>query len=151
MYNYSIMPKRLILCVDLKSFYASCSALSLGLDPLKHKLAVVGNTEREGSIVLAATPPLKALGIKQGSRLYEVPRRKDIHIVNPSIAHYIKVSNHISSILLRYVPIEDFHAYSIDEALIDVTHSLHLFAKSPAELATKIIENIKRETGIIKT
>lgn len=148
MYNYSIMPKRLILCVDLKSFYASCSALSLGLDPLKHKLAVVGNTEREGSIVLAATPSLKALGIKQGSRLYEVPRRKDIHIVNPSMAHYIKVSNHISSILLRYVPIEDFHAYSIDEALIDVTHSLHLFAKSPAELASKIIENIRRETGI---
>lgn len=29
------------------------------------KLAVVGDVNRRGSIVLAATPPLKALGVKK--------------------------------------------------------------------------------------
>ena len=38
-----------------------------GLDPLTTKLAVVADTKRQGSVVLAATP--KKLGIKTGSRL----------------------------------------------------------------------------------
>ncbi|PGR48660.1 sugar isomerase [Bacillus thuringiensis] len=36
-----------------------------GLDPMHTKLAVVGDVNRSGSIVLAATPPLKALGVKK--------------------------------------------------------------------------------------
>nr|WP_230676018.1 DUF1565 domain-containing protein [Bacillus thuringiensis] len=36
-----------------------------GLDPIHTKLAVVGDVNRSGSIVLAATPPLKALGVKK--------------------------------------------------------------------------------------
>ena len=35
-----------------------------GLDPLTTKLAVVADTKRQGSVVLAATPKLKELGIK---------------------------------------------------------------------------------------
>ena len=40
-----------------------------GLDPLTTKLAVVADTKRQGSVVLAATQKLKELGIKTGSRL----------------------------------------------------------------------------------
>nr|WP_257153265.1 sugar isomerase [Bacillus cereus] len=36
-----------------------------GLDPMHTKLAVVGDVNRSGSIVIAATPPLKALGVKK--------------------------------------------------------------------------------------
>ena len=39
------------------------------MDPLTTKLAVVADTKRQGSVVLAATPKLKELGIKTGSRL----------------------------------------------------------------------------------
>ncbi|EXY04784.1 damage repair protein, partial [Bacillus thuringiensis] len=78
MYDYSILPNRIILCVDLRSFYASVSCIKMGLDPMYTKLAVVGDVNRNGSIVLAATPPLKALGVKKMARLYEIPRRKDI-------------------------------------------------------------------------
>lgn len=42
-----------------------CHVLKKGLDPRYTKLAVVGDVNRSGSIVLAATPPLKALGIKK--------------------------------------------------------------------------------------
>ncbi|WP_392388618.1 YolD-like family protein [Bacillus cereus] len=65
MYDYSILPNRIVLCVDLRSFYASVSCIKMGLDPLHTKLAVVGDVNRSGSIVLAATPPLKALGVKK--------------------------------------------------------------------------------------
>ncbi|PFM68505.1 sugar isomerase [Bacillus cereus] len=36
-----------------------------GLDPIHTKLAVFGDENRSGSIVLATTPPLKALGVKK--------------------------------------------------------------------------------------
>lgn len=45
-----------ILCIDLKSFYASCSCIKRGLDPLTTYLVVVGATDRQGSVVLASTP-----------------------------------------------------------------------------------------------
>lgn len=108
-----------------------------GLDPLKTRLAVVGDINRSGSVVLAATPLLKKEGIKTGSRLFDIPKRKDIHVVNPSMERYIKASNYISSLVLQYVAPEDFHAYSIDELFIDATASLHLFAQTPEELTIK--------------
>lgn len=37
----------------------------MGLDPMRTKLAVVGDVNRRSPIVLAATPPLKDLGIKK--------------------------------------------------------------------------------------
>lgn len=70
MYDYSLLPNRIILCVDLRSFYASVSCIKKGLDPRYTKLAVVGDINRSGSIVLAATAPLKALGIKKMARFY---------------------------------------------------------------------------------
>ncbi|KMP70916.1 Damage repair protein [Bacillus cereus] len=63
--TYSILPNRIILCVDLRSFYAYVSFIKMGLDPMYTKLAVVGDV----NIVLAATPPLKALGVKKMARL----------------------------------------------------------------------------------
>ncbi len=41
------------------------SLIAMGLDPVHTKLAVVGDVNRSGSIVIAATPPLKALGVKK--------------------------------------------------------------------------------------
>ncbi|MBJ8073342.1 DNA polymerase IV [Bacillus mycoides] len=148
MYNYSLLPNRIILCVDLRSFYASVSCIKMGLDPLQTKLAVVGDVNRSGSIVLAATPPLKALGLKKMARSYEIPRRKDILIVNPIMGTYIKCSNYITKLALQYVPIEDFHQYSIDEFFMDITDSIHLFANDPYEFALKFKREIYKHTRI---
>ncbi|MCM3202710.1 Y-family DNA polymerase [Bacillus cereus] len=148
MYDYSILPNRIILCVDLRSFYASVSCIKMGLDPLHTKLAVVGDVNRNGSIVLAATPPLKALGVKKMARLYEIPRKKDILVVNPIMSTYIKCSNYITKLALQYVPIEDFHQYSIDEFFMDITDSIHLFAQDPYEFAMKFKREIYDHTRI---
>ncbi|WP_242281640.1 MULTISPECIES: Y-family DNA polymerase [unclassified Bacillus cereus group] len=148
MYDYSILPNRIILCVDLRSFYASVSCIKMGLDPMHTKLAVVGDVNRNGSIVLAATPPLKALGVKKMARLYEIPRRKDILVVNPIMSTYIKCSNYITKLALQYVPIEDFHQYSIDEFFMDITDSIHLFAQDPYEFAMKFKREIYNHTRV---
>ena len=44
-----------------KKFFASVSCIEKGLDPLETKLAVVADTKRQGSVVLAATPKLKRI------------------------------------------------------------------------------------------
>lgn len=120
----------------------------MGLDPLHTKLAVVGDVNRNGSIVLAATPPLKAIGVKKMARLYEIPRQKDILIVNPIMGTYIKCSNYITKLALQYVPIEDFHQYSIDEFFMDITDSIHLFARNPIEFALQFKREIYEHTRI---
>ncbi|MDI3090502.1 damage repair protein, partial [Priestia megaterium] len=100
--DYEHLPNRVIICIDMKAFFASVSCAIRRLDPLKTKLAVVGDTKRLGSVVLAATPLLKKEGIKTGSRLFDIPKRKNIHVVNPSMERYIKASNYISSLVLQY-------------------------------------------------
>lgn len=148
MYDYSVCPHYDILCIDLKSFFASVSCRLKGLDPKTTKLAVVGDTKSIGSVVLAATPELKKLGIKTGSRLFEIPARSDIYIINPSMKIYLDYSMRITEIALKYVAPEDFHQYSVDEFFMDVTHSYKLFAASPRELAHKIKTEIYEKTLI---
>lgn len=126
-----------ILCVDLISFYASVSCIKMRLDPMYAKLAVVGDVNKNGSIVLFSTPPLQALNVKKMARLYEIPRRKDILVVNLIMGTYIKCSDYITKLALQYVPIEDFYQYSIDEFFMDITDSIHLFAKNPYKFAWK--------------
>ncbi len=151
MYDYRQCQNRNVLCLDLKSFFASVSCLEKGLDPLQTKLAVVADTKRMGSVVLAATPPLKKLGVKTGTRLFEIPQRNDIFIINPSMNKYLHLSTRISEIAMKYVAPEDFHQYSIDELFMDVTASYHLFATSPYELAQMVQRDIYHETKIFST
>ena len=116
MYDYNLLDDRDVLCIDQKAF-CKCFMYRERFKSKTTKLAVVADTKRQGSVVLAATPKLKELGIKTGSRLFEIPHRNDIYIINPSMRKYLNVSIAISKIALRYVPAEDLHQYSIDEFL----------------------------------
>src|SRR5690606_34775305 len=119
--DYRKLPHEKILCVDMKSFYASCSAVMEGLDPLNCYLAVVGNKEQRGSVVLAASPLLKKdFGIKTGSRLFEIPDDRRIQIVEAKMATYLRISTEITRLLHRYVPKEAIHVYSVDESFIKI-------------------------------
>ncbi|WP_270232264.1 Y-family DNA polymerase [Staphylococcus warneri] len=148
MYDYHLLEDRDVLCIDQKSFFASVSCIEKGLDPLTTKLAVVADTKRQGSVVLAATPKLKELGVKTGSRLFEIPHRNDIFIINPSMRKYLNVSVAISKIALRYVPPEDLHQYSIDEFFMDVTDSYHRFNSTVQAFCERLQKEIHEETGI---
>ncbi|OIJ12720.1 UV damage repair protein UvrX [Anaerobacillus alkalilacustris] len=132
----------------MKSFYASCSAIELGLDPLTSYLAVVGDTQRDGSIVLAATPRLKSeFGIKTGSRLFEIPNHPQIQIVNAQMLMYLKVSTKLTKFFNRYVPLEAIHTYSVDESFLDVNGTERLWGGKLA-LAKRIKEDMLTEFGL---
>ncbi|PEM35670.1 DinB/UmuC family translesion DNA polymerase [Bacillus pseudomycoides] len=148
MFDYSKCMNRMIFCIGLCSFFASCACVMRGLDPLKVKLAVVGDVNRNGSIVLAATPELKKMGISTATRLYEIPKDPNIIIVNATMGRFVEISNQITEIYTKYVALEDLHVFSIDECFLDVEQTAHLFGRDPIVIAKRIQKEIYDTTGI---
>ena len=69
----------------------------------------------------------------------------------PRMAYYMEYSTRIYQIYLRYIAPEDIHVYSIDEVMIDITEYMRMYKLSARELTTKLIHEIKMETGITAT
>ena len=131
--DYSKEPYRDILCIDVKSFFASVEAVERRQHPLKARIAVVSKPDNNGGLVLASSPLVKQLyGIKTGTRVYEIPRDAAIEIVEPRMALYLEKNLEIISIFKQFVAEEDLHVYSIDESFLDVTHSHSLFGSTQA-------------------
>ena len=145
MIDYSTLPHHYVMCVDMKSFFASCSAVMIGLDPLECYLAVVSDKERSGSIVLASSPKMKKeFGIKTGSRLFEIPDDPRIITVQPKMATYLRISTEISRLFNRYVPKNAIHTYSVDESFLKVDGTMRLWGDI-IEIAEKIKDEMDRE------
>ncbi len=144
-------PKRNIMCIDLKSFFASCECVERGLDPFKIPLVVANKKQGNGAITLAVTPYLKAQGIPSRTRLYNIPQNIKYMIVPPRMKLYIAKSKEVVSIYLDYVSAEDLHIYSIDECFLDVTNYLKLYKKNDYELAAEILNKIYKKTGLTAT
>lgn len=116
------LPVRQIVCLDMRSFYASVAAAIEGLDVMETPIAVIGNKRQKGGVVLAASPPLKKqFGITTGMRMYEIPDDPRIHLIEPKMQFYLDVSVELTKLLNRYVPKEAIHVYSIDESFVDFT------------------------------
>ena len=147
----NLYPERNIMCIDLKSFFASCECIERGLDPFKVPLVVANPKQGNGAITLAVTPYLKSQGVASRSRLYEIPKNIKYTIVPPRMKLYIEKSKEIVSIYLDYVAKEDLHIYSIDECFLDVTDYLKLYKKSDYELAEEILKTIQEKTGLTAT
>ena len=62
-------------CIDLKSYYASVECVDRGLDPLATNLVVADESRSDGTICLAVSPSLRALGVPGRPRLFEVRQR----------------------------------------------------------------------------
>lgn len=141
---------RHILCIDLMSFYASVECVERGLDPKTEMLVVADLARGEGSVTLAATPPVKKAGFKSRGRLYDLdPKlRKQVTIVKPSMQKYVDYSLKINNIYSSLFDVEDIFVYSIDEAFIDITNYLTLYNTTPAKMALAIKRKIFRELGL---
>lgn len=145
---YENAPNRSIMCIDMRCFYASCMAMRENLDPMHVPIAVVGNFQQKGSVVLAASPPMKKrFGIKTGSRLYEIPKHPDIKLFEPKMEFFIKMSMEITNLINQFVPKEAIHVYSIDESFVDLTGTEKLWGP-PEEVAKRIQESIYRQFQI---
>ena len=142
---------RIYLCIDLKSFYASVECVERGLEPMESNLVVADPSRGKGAICLAITPHLKSLGIKNRCRIFEIPEDVDYITAVPRMKKYMEYSGGIYGIYLKYFAKEDIHVYSIDEAFMDITTYLHMYNKTPKELAITIMEDIYETYGIRAT
>jgi DNA polymerase V len=139
------------LCIDLKSFYASVECVERGLDPLTTKLVVADPTRSEKTICLAVSPALKALGVKNRCRVFQIPQHIDYLMAPPRMQLNIDYSAEIYGIYLSYFDKDDIHVYSIDEAFMDVAPYLELYGCTTRELGEKIRREILDKTGIPAT
>ncbi len=143
--------KRNIMCIDLKSFFASCECVDRGLDPFSYPLVVANKSQGNGAITLAVTPFLKAQGVPSRGRIYDIPKNIKYEIVSPRMKLYIEKSKEVVGIYLDFVAPEDLHVYSIDECFLDVTNYLKMYKKSDYELAEEILKKIETQTGLTAT
>ena len=149
--DYSKFPNRQIACIDMMSFYASCMATLHNLDVRTIPIAVVGNLQQRGSVVLAASPPMKKrFKIKTGNRLFEIPRHPEIRLFEPKMEYFLEMSMAITKILHKYVPAEAIYVYSVDEAFIDLTGTERLWG-DPAQTVREIQKEIYETLSLPST
>ncbi len=142
------MGDRIYMCIDLKSFYASVECVERGLDPLKARLAVADPDRTDKTICLAISPAMKALGVKNRCRVFEIPPGIDYIMATPRMALYIQYSVKVYSVYLKYVASKDIHVYSIDEVFMDVTDYLSYRHQTPKEFAEMILDDVMDTVGI---
>ena len=145
------MSKRIYICIDLKSFYASVECRERGLDPLKTNLVVADPERTDKTICLAVTPAMKALGVPGRCRVFEIPKHIEYIMAPPRMQLYIDYAAEIYAVYLKFVAKEDIHVYSIDEVFIDLTNYLTMYQMTAKELAVTIMDDVYRQTGIIAT
>ena len=145
------MEDRIFLCIDLKTFYASVECVERNLDPFNTNLVVADPSRGKGTICLAISPKLKAAGIKNRCRIYEIPEEIKYIVAKPRMKKYIEYSANIYAVYLKYIAKEDIHVYSIDECFLDITKYLKLYQLSAEGLAKKIVDDVLSTTGITAT
>lgn len=145
------MQERIYLCIDLKSFYASVECVERGLNPLTTNLVVADPERSVKTICLAISPSMKALGIQNRCRVFQIPDGVKYIMAPPRMRLYIGYAADIYAIYLKYISKEDIHVYSIDEVFLDVTDYLPMYRIDVKELAIRIMEDIRNSTGITAT
>ncbi len=99
----------------------------------------------------------KLLGTFQGKSVDDNELKKnhtlelDYIIAPPRMKYYMKYSNNIYNIYLKYIAKEDIVVYSIDEVFLDITNYLKYYNLTPRELVTKMIQDVYETTGITAT
>lgn len=145
------LPRHDVMCIDCKSFYASCEAVARGEDPLSANIAVLSREESSGGLILAASPYTKQeYGVKLGTRKFELKPAMDINLVEPHMARYIQKNYEINLIYRQFTDDAHWFPYSIDESFIDVGASHKIFG-SNFKIAQAIQKKVKAETGIVTT
>lgn len=145
------MKERIYLCIDLKSFYASVECAERHLDAMTTNLVVADMSRTEKTICLAITPAMKALGIHNRCRIFEIPPHVKYIAATPRMQLYIDYAAEIYGIYLKYISKDDIHVYSIDEAFMDVTDYLNMYGLTARELGMKIVGEIHSRLNIHAT
>ena len=145
------MKTRTIAVIDLKAFYSYVECLDRGLDPWTTPLVVADKDRGTNTIVLSVSPFLKKHGIPSRCRIKELPKGFKYIYAVPRMERYLEKSADVVSVLYRFVSENDVHVYSIDEAFVDLTTYLEYYKKTPLQMVSTIINQIKEDTGLQAT
>lgn len=140
--------QRVYFVIDMKSFFASVECAERGLDAMTTKLVVADESRTDTTICLAVSPAMKALGIKNRCRLFEIPKTIDFIIAPPRMKKYIEYAAKIYGMYLKYISKTDIHVYSIDECILDVTDYLKIYNLKAKDFALKLMKEINDSFGI---
>lgn len=152
--DYCKEPHGVYFLIDNKSFYASVEATLRGLNPLKELLVVMSEADNAGSGLILATSPMakKIFHLKANvSRQRDLPQDPRLIVVPPRMNLYIKRNLQINNIFREFAAEKDVWPYSIDESIIDMTHSWKLFGDSPKQVARLIQIKVRKELGLYTT
>lgn len=152
--DYRKEPHGIYFLIDNKSFYASVEATLRGLNPLKELLVVMSEADNAGSGLILATSPMakKIFHLKANvSRQRDLPQDPRLIVVPPRMNLYIKRNLQINNIFREFAAEKDVWPYSIDESIIDMTHSWKLFGDSPKQVARLIQIKVRKELGLYTT
>jgi DNA polymerase-4 len=141
----AINKQRVIMLVDMQSFYASVEKAARP-EYAQFPVLVAGDPARRSGVILAACPLAKTFGVKTADRLGEALKKcPDALVIKPRMQTYIEVSLAISDILQSFTDLVE--PYSIDEQFLDITHSMHLFGTTET-VAQQIQSKIMLTTGV---
>lgn len=151
--NYSNEPTGVFLLIDNKSFYATCECIERGLDPMTTPLVVLSEAANTGGgLVMAASPKAKELfHITNVFRKWDLPNDDRLIVVPPRMNLYIQKNLEVNRIFNQYCADEDLLPYSIDESILDITHSWKLVGNNILEVIRKIQHQVRSELGLITT
>lgn len=143
--------ERIIFHIDVNSAFLSWeSVYRLSMDPGAQDLrtipsAVGGDAKSRHGIVLAKSTPAKKFGVATGEPLVQALRKcPELTVVPSRFDLYIDCSRKLIRLLEEYTP--DIEKFSIDEAFLDMTETIHLFGE-PVAVADALRERIHRELG----
>ena len=139
---------RVYFVIDMKSFFASVECAERGLDAMTTDLVVADEERTDRTICLAVSPSMKAKGVKNRCRLYEIPKNLEYIIAKPRMKKYIEYAGEIYAIYLKYIDKNDIHVYSIDECILDVTDYLKIYKMKAKDFAKKLMAEIWETLGI---
>ena len=142
---------RIYFCIDMKSFFASVECVERGLNPFETNLVVADESRGQGGICLAISPKMKALGVKNRCRIFEIPKTMEYIIAKPRMKKYIEYAGDIYEIYLKYLSPDAIHVYSIDECFIDATDYIHVHKTTPKDFAKMLMDEIAIKVGIPAT
>lgn len=144
-------PEPLIFHVDVNSAFLSWEAIDrLKKDPNALDLRTIpsvvgGDAEKRHGIVLAKSTPAKKYGITTGEPLIKAMHKcQSLTVVPARFDIYMENSQRMMALLSDYTP--DMEKFSIDEAFLDMSSTIHLFG-TPWEVANQIRERIWKELG----
>ncbi len=133
---------RIIMHIDMNAFFASVEQQS---NPeLRGKpIAVIG---RGRTVVTTASYEARAFGVKTGMNTWQAKQAcPQVIFVIGNNREYTRISVEIMKLLQEYTPLVE--VFSIDEAWLDVTHSLNLFG-SAENIACLLKARIRHCFGI---